>query len=154
MALILNASEKAQHVTVFGNHFVLKAGQVKNFQDNIAGFLSVDRADMGFVALPEEFMDPSYGATPEGKEIFEKARAQGVAARIRHLKQIVYNLQVSLRQDLDKNNIKADARTFASDGEIDAMEELLSYQKAEEDETKKKVDRIKEIESKLTKASK
>jgi hypothetical protein len=154
MALVMNVSEKDQHVTVFGNHFVLKKGSMKMFQDNIAHFLITDRKDMGFVGLPDEFLDPAYKETAEGKALVEMRRKEGVANRINKLNEIAYNLLVSLKQDLDRANIKADPRTFASEGEIAALEELAMYKQMQDDEASKRTDRIKQLEATIGKVGK
>jgi hypothetical protein len=149
MALILNASCEDQHVVVFGNHFSLKAGQIKNFEDKIAHFLATDRADRGLVSLPDEFMEPEYKTSEDGARILEEKRKQGVENRVRYLRQIAYNNEVSLRQDLEKANIKADPKSFASDGELRAYEELVKYQKKQDDGDAKKAAKIVELQKQL-----
>jgi hypothetical protein len=147
----MNASAETQVFQAQGNWFTLKPGQIKNFNETIADFMSQERRYLGLVLLPEAFEDPTanYAATPEGKEILSKLKAQGVEARCNYLRQIVYNNQVSLRMDLEKANIKADPRAFASEGEVKAMEELVKYQQQDEDATQKKVEHIQALEKKL-----
>lgn len=151
MALIYNASAEDQHFVVFGNHFNMKAGQIKNFEDKIAHFIITDRKELGLVGLTEEFDDPEFRLSEAGKEALAHKKAEGVANRVRKLKELVYNNQVSMRMDLEKANIQADPRAFASDGEIRAMELLAMYQDKEQDESKKKVQKIKELEAKIGK---
>ncbi len=154
MAFVMNASCETQETKVFGNYFTLTPGQIKNFQDHIAFELTTSRAHQGFVTLPDEFEDPSFKNSDAGKQIIAQKKAEGVNARCRYLKEIVYNNQVSLRQDLEKANIKADPRVFASAGEIAAMEDLARYQDKSEDEAKAKVERIKDLEKKIGKIEK
>lgn len=154
MPLIMNATHEAQTIVAFGNHFKLAAGQIKMFNENISHFIATERRHQGVVALPEQFEDVEFRSSAEGQRLLAEYRQQGILARINHLKSIIYNNQVSLRQDLEKANIKADPRVFASEGEIAAMEELVSYQTRQEDETAKKVDRIKELEKQIGKLTK
>lgn len=154
MAMIMNASVETVHTVVFGNHFTLKPGQMKNFTDHVGKFMSIERRYLGLVGLPEQCEDPEFLASPEGKAVVEAARKQGIENRCRHLRELVYNNQVSLKNDLDKANIKADPRAFASDGEIAAMQELVKYQVAKDDTEAKRVEEIKKLEEKIGKVTK
>lgn len=149
MSYVMNALDKEQRVTVAGNHFTFKPRQVKLFQPNIATLLTVDKAYMGFVGIPEAYEDLEWKSSEEGQKALVSARKAGVEAYCNFLRRIVYNQQVSLRQDLEKMNIKADPKTFISDGELDAMKELVKYQASKDDEDQKKIDEAKELEKKL-----
>lgn len=151
MPLILNASAEPQHFTVYGKHFEMKPGQIKTFQDHFARFISLERKYLGLVVLPEALEDIDFRQTEEGKKMLEASRAEGVRNRVAELNRVKYNLEVSLKRDLEMKNIKADVRSFASDGEIKAYEELLKYQTAGNDESEKKIERLKELEKKLAK---
>lgn len=149
MPLVLNASCEIQHFKVFGNHFTLKPGQIKNFTDEIAKFCGYQRRDQGLIELPAEFEEQDYMNSPHGQERLLKLKAEGVKNRVLALRAVVYNNQVSLRQDLEKANIKIDPRILASDGEVSAMEELAKYQDQGDDAAQKKLERIKELEKKI-----
>lgn len=151
MALIMNASCEVQTFRVFGNTFTMKPGQIKQFQENMAHFIAVDRRDLGMVALPEELEDIDYRASEEGKKIIEEKRKEGVENRVRKLRELIFNEQVSLKQDLDQANVKADPRIFASKGMIGHYEELAKYQISKDDDEQRKVEHIKELESKIGK---
>lgn len=151
MGFIYNPTTEPAHVIAFGNHFTMKPGQIKNFQDHISDFLASERGEFGLVSLPDAFEDPEYQKSEEGQAIMAAKKAEGIAARIRKLKEIVYNNQVSLKQDLEIRNLKVDPRTLASDGELAAMVELAKYQDAESDEAQKKVEKIKALEKKIGK---
>ncbi len=153
MAMIMNASSEVQHTTVHGNHFTLKPGQIKNFQDSVGKFLAMERRYLGFVGLPEEFEEPAFQMTPEGKALIEAKRVEGVNNRCQYLRQLIFNNQVSMKQDLDKADMKVDPRIFASVGEINAMEELAKYQAAKDDGDAEKIARIKALEAKIGKVS-
>lgn len=149
MALIMNATHKTITTKAIGNYFTFKPGQIKVMDEDIARFFATERGYMGFVSLDDRFEDPEFKESPEGKLAIAEARAKGVSARVTYLKQLIYNETTSLKQDLDRANIKADPRSFASDALVDYMEEVASYAKKEEDQVEKKVEKIKELEKKL-----
>lgn len=147
----MNCGIETQKFQVFGNYFELKPGALKLVQENVAKFVDIERKELGIVTLPESLEDPDFKASPEGKALLESKRKEGVDARCKKLEWIVYNLQVSLRQDLERANIKADPRGFASDGELAAMEELAKFRANKADETEIRIKRIKDLEDKLKK---
>lgn len=149
MAFIMNASAEEQTVKVRGNYFHFKPGQIKQFDDSFAHFMVTERAYLGLVDLPRQFEDLEFKGTEEGKKILAEKAKQGIDARVKHLRSVIYNNEVSLRQDLEKKNIKVDPKVYASDGEIAAYEELIKYQSKDSDAAQKRVDRIKELEAKL-----
>lgn len=142
----MNALPEEQVVTIHGAVFTFKPLQIKNMTESKAHFLCTDRREEGFVGLPDSIDDPDFKSSPEGKALIEAKRKEGVENHVAKLRQVIYNMQVSLRQDLEKANIKADPRVFASEGEIAAMERLAKYQVKKEDSEQKKIDRIKELE--------
>jgi hypothetical protein len=152
MDFVLNCLDEEQTVVVGGNHFKFKPLEIKAFfQPNIARLITLDKRDYGFADLPPEFEDLSYRQTEEAKKIFEEKRKEGVEAYCARLRAAVYNAQVSLRMDLEKANIKADPRAFASKGDVVNMEKLIKYQKGHNDESLERIEKLKELEKKLGK---
>lgn len=158
MPAIMNALDEAQTVTVGGNTFHFAPRQVKAFYNNdIASVITRIKGEFGFIELPAELeyiahLKPEQqknGVAPEHKEILESKRKEGVEAYCRRLRGLIYNAQVSLRKDLEMANIKADPRTFASEGDVKNMEQLVKYQTSKNDETQVRVDKLKELEKKL-----
>lgn len=149
MALIMNASCETQTFRVFGNTFTMKPDQIKNFQDNIAHFIVVDRKDLGLVALPEELDDIMFRDSQDGRDLLAQKKKEGVENRVRKLRELIYNEQVSLKQDLERGNIKVDPRIFASEGMVDKYKELAKYQATKEDEEQRRIDVIKDLEKKI-----
>jgi hypothetical protein len=149
MGLVYNASAEEQHIVVFGNHFTLKPKQIKNFEDRISNFIMTERRDFGLVTLPEEFMDPSFAQSEEGKAILKGKEEEGIAARVRHLRAVIYNNEVSLKQDLERANIKVDPKVYASSGEVAAYRELAKYRKDKDDADLKKVEELKQLEAQI-----
>lgn len=146
---ILNALDKDVHTKVFGNHFTFKAGQVKRMRGEIGDFIAKERGYLGLVAVSDKFDDPEYKTTEAGQAELEAKKREGKEKRAQHLQWQVHNLQVSLRQDLDNANIKADTLSFATKGDLDAMDELATLQRAEADEAKARLQRARELERKL-----
>jgi hypothetical protein len=145
MAWIMNATAEEQRVKAFGNYFTFKPKQIKVIDDNLAAFLNAERKYQGMVSLSEKFEDPQYRDSPEGKQEILTKEAEGLDAYISHLRALVYNNQVSLRQDLEKANLKVDPAALASEGELEAMKLLAKYQRNQEDARQKKVDMVKEL---------
>jgi hypothetical protein len=136
--LILNALDKAVHTVAFGNHFNLKPGQMKMFRGEIGAFLDSNKGYMGLIAVPSELSDPEYANSEEGKALLAQKKQEGVNRHVNHLTQVVNNLQVSLRGDLESKNIKAPIETQATDGELSAMEALIHYQREQKDQSKER----------------
>lgn len=142
MAFVYNATEEEQSFKAAGNWFTFKPKQIKNMNDDIATFIALNRKEHGVVVLPQEFEDLDYKNSEEGKKVLEKMTAQGVDAYISGLRAIIANNQVSLRQDLEKANIKADPAAFASDGEIAAMRLVKKYNDKKKDMEQEKINEV------------
>lgn len=149
MGLVMNTTNEVQKTKVFGNYFEFKPGQIKSLEDRISHFIVTERRTQGFVGLPEEFSDPSFAATEDGKKVLAFKKKEGLESYLQSLRERVNNVEVSLRRDLEQKNIKADPRVFASDGEIEAYELLAAYQKGQNDEAEKKLKRLEELEKKI-----
>lgn len=149
--LVMNASSEDQPIRVFGNHFVLKSGQIKEFQEEIGRFMVLERGYLGLVGVPEEFSDIEFRQSEEGQAKLQELKAEGIAKRVRFLNQLVHNEIVSLKRDLDKVNSKEDPRLLMDPKMVKQMRELASYQAADEDVEKAKVAEIKRLEERLKK---
>lgn len=151
--LILNALDKPVHVVAFGNHFNLKPRQLKTFRGEIGQFLDSNKGYLGLVAVPMELAEPEYRDSEEGKAVLEQKIQEGIARRARHLTEVVNNLKVSLRGDLDQANIKAPIETQATDGEVAAMDELIALQRELKDPAKERSEkarlRLKQVDATL-----
>lgn len=145
MALVYNATNEDQSIKIYGNWFNLKSGAIKSIDDKLAHGIATDKKEYGCVVLPETMEDLEFRATDEGKKILEEKKAEGLQNYLSHLRGIVANNQISLRQDLERANIKADPAVFASLGEEKAMETLARYQRGKEDEAQIRAERLKEL---------
>ena len=153
MAYIFNATNEKQSVKAQGNWFEFKPKQIKFFNTNVADFLAQERAENGLVSVSDAFEDPGHKATPEGKAELEAAEIKGIDNYIKFHRAIIANNQISLRQDLEKANLKMDPAVLASDGELRSMEIVAKYQTTQDDRDQKKVDRVKELMTSVGKVS-
>lgn len=138
--MIFNALDKEVKVAAFGNQFTFKPYQMKRMRGDIGSFLEVQKGYQGIVAIDDAFEDPEYAKSEVGAAALEEKKKEGVAKRIQHLEMQINNLRISLRQDLDKVNIKADVNAFATKGDLAAMDELLSYQRLQLDASKERAE--------------
>lgn len=154
-AKIFNTTSEIQKVKAAGNHFEFKPKEVKFFYNtDIAAFIADERKHQGLVALPDEFLEHGYEKTPEGELRLAEFEQAGLDAYLGHLRTVIANNQVSLRQDLEKANLKIDPALLASKGELEAMRTVAKYQRQEEDRAQQKVDEVKELMKKVGTVSK
>lgn len=157
MRFIMNSLDEEQTVSVGGKHFSFKGKQIKPFQsEDIASFILRDRADLGFVEIPQlvtedESAVGDYDKSPAGLSLIEEKRRQGIEAYCARLRKTVYNLQVSLKKDLAIKNMNIDPMHYATDKEVQQMEHLVKYQTRKEDPAQSRVDRAKKLEKALEK---
>lgn len=150
MAMILNALDRDNQVTVGGNTFTFKPRQIKHFyQTSIANLIAREKSEFGFVALPEEFEDLEYRNSPEAKQIIESKTKEGVENYCRRLRQLIYNEQVSLKRDIEVSGSKEDHRIHLTDGMVQNMEELAKYQSQKSDAEQRRLDKIKQLEKSI-----
>lgn len=142
---IFNATNEEQTFKAFGHHFTMKPKQIKGFRPKMALYISEYKADQGLVLMPSAWADVEYRATKEGKEIHAKKEEEGLGKYLGHLRSVIYNNQVSLRQDLERGNLKVDPAALASDGELYAMRIVSQYKRMEEDKAQKRIDEVKKL---------
>lgn len=146
---VYNATDKTVRTKAFGNYLSFGPLQYKRCSSDIGNFLRESRKDLGLVGLPEEFEDPQYALSEAGIAVLAEKKREGIANRCRHLEGIVQNLKSSLAQDLAKAEMNIDPFVLASKGEMEAMEELVSYQHQAGDESKLKVENLRKLERQL-----
>jgi hypothetical protein len=117
---------------------------------SFVNFISSDKSYMGFVSLPNEFEDPEYKLSEEGKTILAEKEAQGINAYCAHLREVVRNETEGMARDLQMKNIQADVRTMLSDGATEALKKLAEYKRQNKDAGQARLDEaeklLKEIE--------
>jgi len=138
--IVYNALDKVVHVQAFGNHFSFKPNQIKSMRAELGSWIIQQKGYLGLVDLPLQFEDAEYRESEEGKAILAQKRQEGLNKKIMALKQQVNNLQVALAYDLQVADMKADINNFATDGDIQAMEELLTYQRELQDPNKQRAE--------------
>lgn len=158
-SLVYNPTSEEVKVQAYGNWFSFKPGQYKEMRVEIAEFLTVQKSYLGLVGLPSFITQdiPADEATDAEKESYKTRKADaiaeakrvGIERRIKHLNNIVKNLEVSLRKDMESKNIKIDAHIMATDGEMLAYKELAKYKSASQDESLKRVEELKKLKEQI-----
>lgn len=146
MALIFNATNEVQSVKAVGNWYTFKPKEIKAFYNaNIADFIAQERREYGLVLVDGRLSDLDFRNSEEGKALLTEYEDRGIDQFIDALRARIANNQISLRQDLEKANLKMDPAILASTGEIDAMRTVAKYQKNKEDREQQKIDEVKEL---------
>jgi tRNA U34 5-carboxymethylaminomethyl modifying GTPase MnmE/TrmE len=160
MARIWNPTEEKVETKIFGSFFTFAPGAFKNMSSHHADFIKMNRKETGLVVLSSKF-DPmdeenyveGYDKSPEGKaELIEKKK-EGIQNLLEHYEWIIYNNQVSLRNDLVKKDPHTDpiklAAIHASKGELEAMRLVSKYQKLKLDDQGAKVKEVEKLMSEI-----
>lgn len=150
----MNTIDEDQTIVAHGKHFAFKSQQIKPFlNDKIADFILRERKQFGFVEVPklESVDEGEIDSHSKDPKVLASVREQGIRNYTAFLRAQLYNLQVSLKKDLDLKGLRADPRSFATDKDLEHMEKLIKYQTTGEDPEQKKIDRIRELEKKLVK---
>jgi hypothetical protein len=146
MPIVLNATNEEVSVKVAGNWFSFKPGTKKNMNESIARFIQIDRKDSGLCVLPLEFEeDADFEKSAEGKAILEQLKADTIRQYLDKYKAVIYNNQVSLRQDLEQKNLKIDPAVMATEGEINALKIVAKYKVLEKDADQVKLEEVKKL---------
>lgn len=146
MPIVWNPTQENIEVKVVGKWFSFKPGNKKVMQDGIAHFIATDRKETGLTVLPPEFEEEAdFEKSELGKEMLEKLKTEAIEHLVRHHRAIIANNQISLRQDLEKSNIKADPAIYASPGELKSMQLVAKYQRAQQDAEQQKMDQVKKL---------
>lgn len=143
MALVIYTGLKPTNVQVFGKWFHFNPGQKKVMDDKISGFLATNRNAPGFVELPEHCVNEPF--SEESKKAESDAIKSGRKRLADHYRAIVRNIEVSLQKDFDMNNIKDDARKYATDAELEAYEMLAQLKVQEDDTSRKRLEKIEKL---------
>ena len=152
MAIVWNPTQDHVEVKIVGKYFTFGPGKKKVMQDNIAHFISTDRKESGLTVLPPEFEeDADYEKTTAGQEIMERLKEDSITHLVNHHRRIIANNQVSLKQDLDKANLKIDPSALVSKGEIESMRIVAKYQRAKQDTEQVKMDEVKKLMQEINK---
>jgi hypothetical protein len=146
MPIVMNATNEEVSIKVAGNWFSFKPGTKKNMNESIARFIQIDRKDSGLCVLPLEFEeDADFEKSAEGKAILEQLKADTIRQYLDKYKAVIYNNQVSLRQDLEQKNLKIDPAVMATEGEINALKIVAKYKVLEKDADQVKLEEVKKL---------
>lgn len=146
MPIVLNATSEEVSVKLAGNWFSFAPGKKKVMTESMARMVEMDRKDSGLCVFPPEFEeDADFEKSEDGKKILESLKSEAIKHYLAKYRAVILNNQTSLRQDLDKNNIKVDPAVYATEGEIAAMKIVAKYQALEKDAEKSKVEEVKRL---------
>lgn len=145
MPIVFNATEEKQTFRAFGSWFTFNPNQTKQMNEDISRFIAENRKEHGMMVLPDEFEDPEYKLTEEGKTKLANIKSAGIFNFLTAQRDIIKNNQVHLRKDLEMANIKTDPAVYATDSELKAMEYVAKYQKLDKDDAQEKIDKVKNL---------
>lgn len=146
---IFNALDKNVKFKALGNHFELKPRQIKRFNADMGNWIAKERGEYGLVAIDNRFEEHEFKVSEEGVALLEEARQEGVRKRAAHLKRVVDNLLISVRQDINMADMKLDPLSIATDGELEAMQELQGLQRQSNDREKIRLEKARALERSL-----
>lgn len=149
--ILYNTTIDKQSVQAFGKWFTFNAGQVKTIDDKFADFIVKDKKQYGIVALPEAFEDLAFKDTEEGKAIMTEKMVEGRTNRINHIKFIMHNEEVSLRQDLEKSGLRINPNLFSSASYVNLLKEYNEYKRSDDDVQRERVNEIQRLKSAINK---
>ena len=162
MPIVINATQEEIQIKIVGNYFKFGPGKAKTMNADIASWIQTNPGakGCGLAVLPdlyaegEEIDDVSPAALKAREESQEELKKQAcenaLNEYIEKYRRVIYNNQVSLRQDLAQKNIQADPAAFASAGELEAMRLVAKYQKRAEDSEQEKIDEVKKLMKNVT----
>lgn len=157
MPIVVNATQETITIKIVGNYFTFGPGKSKTLNKDLALWIQTSEGakGCGLAVLPDMYQEGEEidditdedmkGRRAHLEELKVQACDDALQEYIKKHRQIIYNNQVSLRQDLEKQNIKADPAAFASKGELEAMRLVAKYQKRAEDAEQSKIDEVKRL---------
>jgi len=148
LGVIINALDKPVTTKVFGNYITFASRKPKVVQAHTARWINEYRRGDGLVLADQRLADPEFRVSPEGKARIKEAIEQGLKNRVSKLRELQHNI-ASMQRDLDSKNFKVDARSWASDGELAALEELAALQAKQKDKAQERAKKIRELEEQL-----
>lgn len=155
MPIVKNVTQEDITVKIAGNYFNFKPGKARTMNKGLANWIEMDGKGLGLAVLPDVFQEGEEIADINAEEVARRMAADKerndlleaavLDQYIKRHRDVIYNNQVSLRQDLERSNIKADPAAFASKGEMESMRLVAKYQKRAEDAEQAKIDEVKKL---------
>lgn len=143
--IVLNCTAEEQQIKALGSWFKFAAGSKKVMRSDLARWIGDQKKDQGLICLPERFNDDEYFNSEEGKTEFLRFKKIGLDGYIAALTRRANNGLISLKNDLDKVNVKIDILRAITPGEAEAIKLLNKYQTQEQDESAKNADELREL---------
>jgi hypothetical protein len=157
MPIVVNATQEEITIKIVGNYFKFGPGKSKTMNKDLAMWIQTSEGakGCGLAVLPdlyqegEEIDDVTDGDMKKRRQehdvLKEEACSNALQDYLARYRQVIYNNQISLKQDLEQSNNKADPAAFASKGEVEAMRLVAKYQKRAEDKQQDQIDEVNKL---------
>lgn len=155
MGMVWNPTKETVTTKMQGNWFTFKPDMKKRMDDEKCKFITQERKETGLVILPAQFDGENenyiegFEKTPEGVEVLEKLRNDGINNLLDFHRTIIRNNQVSLRRDMAHRYPDGDSQRLTmlemSPGELKSLELVAKYQKEKQDKNAQKIKEINEL---------
>lgn len=162
MPIVVNATQEEITIKIVGNYFKFGPGKSKTMGKDLATWIQTSEGakGCGLAVCPdiyqenEELDDVTEADLKKRQaaheELKKEACENALLDYIDRYRRVIYNNQVSLKQDLAKSNNPADPAAFISKGELEAMRLVAKYQKRAEDKTQENIDEVKKLMKNVT----
>jgi len=157
MPIVVNATKEEITIKIVGSYFKFAPEKSKTMGKDIASWIQTNPGakGCGLAVIPdlyqdgEEIDEVSSADMNARKAAQEELRTQAIESALQEYldkhRRLIYNNQVSMRQDLGKANIQADPAVFASKGELDAMRLVARYDSKGQDAEQSKIDEVNKL---------
>lgn len=162
MPIVVNATQEEITIKIVGNYFKFGPGKSKVMNKDLATWIQTSEGakGCGLAVLPDMHQEGEDIEELDEKEmkrrqeehnaLKEVACENALNDYIEKYRRVIYNNQVSLKQDLAKSNNPADPAAFITKGELEAMRLVAKYQKRAEDKTQENIDEVRKLMKTVT----
>lgn len=162
MPIVINATQEEITIKIVGNYFKFAPGKSKTMSKDLATWIQTSEGakGCGLAVCPdiyqegEELDDVTEADLKARQKAHEELKIEACSNAlldyIERYRRVIYNNQISLKQDLAKANNPADPSAFVTKGELDAMRLVAKYQKRAEDKTQENIDEVKKLMKNVT----
>lgn len=157
MPIIVNATQEELTIKIVGNYFRFAPGKSKTMNKDLAMWIQTSEGakGCGLAVLPDLYQDGEEiddvsdedmkKRMAHHESLKEEACTNALNDYIERYRKVIYNNQISLKQDLAKSNNPADPAAFVSKGELEAMRLVAKYQRKSEDQEQNKIDEVNKL---------
>lgn len=157
MPIVVNATQEEIQIKIVGNYFKFGPGKAKTMNKDLAMWIQTSEGakGCGLAVLPDIYEEGEEVYDVSSEELKTRQAAHDALRKeacenalhdyIEKYRRVIYNNQISLKQDLAKSNNPADPAAFASKGELEAMRLVAKYQKTAEDAEQNKINEVNKL---------